>query len=1057
MIKLFSKSIMAVLAFSIVSVGYAQNRKIYKVFASKRAGAFTPEQEMAGFELADGFVIELVASEKHGIVNPIDLTFDDHGRLWTQTANMYPLDPISGQSWGATLKLMKDPELLNKRMTPKQRENYKDIQAKYKLERKGTDKILIMDKPTAKISDQTPPLKVWMDGLTIPQSIMPYKNGAYLAHGSELFFVEDSNKDGKADKHRTVLSGFGIFDTHTMAHSLVRGPGGWINFSHGALNSGDVKVIKSGKVTNVTYAKNLRFNLDETDLEIIGIVRDNNWGYQVKANGQWYNTSANDNGLSILPMEDHWGIQGIGGQKMKPYQPLIKAVHDFRVIGTGISGLAFSEDGAAGFPKEYENVAFLANPITHAINCVKIHRDASGKIHAKVLPNLLSIKKEGGDDWFRPVNLEMGPDGCLYIADWYNKIIGHNEVRTDHPDRDRTHGRIWRIRHKSQKPFAIPNVGSAKTSALIQHLTKGRTLWEKRAAWHQIVDRKATELIPELKKIAQDSATPKDVKILAMWSLEGLRKFDEALIASLIASEDGDIRREAIRSLATYKAPAATVAKLIAANIEDKNVMVRSQALRTLEEIKNANADTISLLIQACKPGAPNNKFGGNYERNFERFLARKALETYPKQLKDFLSSKDASKHPSDNILWAIQALPEKERIALFISNWKKVADGEIDKDTLITVSQMLHNKDLKAVVEPTFKKRSDYLLKLALENYQFVNGAAISQFYTGKFQKSLESKSELEFSKALKSVTKLNSPHHRAILVKTLKENKFPALNATILNGILIGSPVPGNLYKELVVNKKYDFNTRLLALAAYAIKNQNDAKKLAVQFLSKASDREKEDAVYLLSNTKQGSQSLIELAKKKALTEKHFDYDSAHRLNGHFRKNKLVQNIFKAHDKIEKADRASRKAKIKRLMTDLPKLKGNADHGAALYQVCLNCHQAKQKGYQVGPPIDGLGNKNLESILTLVIDPEDSASGAYVIHSVVRKDGSVVEGLLNKKDKTGILLKQAGGIKVFIPQAQVLADRSVNKRSFMWRNLNSFTDQTYADLVEYLKKELK
>ena len=85
---------------------------------------------------------------------------------------------------------------------------------------------------------------------------------------------------------------------------------------------------------------------------------------------------------------------------------------------------------------------------------------------AEHLPDFLSSK----DDWFRPVNLEFGPDGCLYVADFYNKIISHNEVTTDHPDRDKAHGRIWRIRHKSQKPREIPNVAKASPQDLLAHL-----------------------------------------------------------------------------------------------------------------------------------------------------------------------------------------------------------------------------------------------------------------------------------------------------------------------------------------------------------------------------------------------------------------------------------------------------------------------------------------------------------------------------------------------------------------------------------------------------------
>lgn len=102
--------------------------------------------------------------------------------------------------------------------------------------------------------------------------------------------------------------------------------------------------------------------------------------------------------------------------------------------------MLFLDDTAGGFPREWQDVAFLANPITSTINAVRIVRNPDGTITAEHLPDFLKSE----DGWFRPVNIEFGPDGCLYIADWYNKIVSHNEVPTTHPDRAKSHGRIWR-------------------------------------------------------------------------------------------------------------------------------------------------------------------------------------------------------------------------------------------------------------------------------------------------------------------------------------------------------------------------------------------------------------------------------------------------------------------------------------------------------------------------------------------------------------------------------------------------------------------------------------
>ena len=402
-----------------------------KPVASDRKNPLSPAEELKTFQMADGFVIELVASEEHGVINPIDLTFDDAGRLWTQTAEMYPNDPVSGINFGTAMKMMKDEGRIDS--DPR----FAKVKRYYQLKSRGTDKILILDDPT---KPATGPLRVWADGLTIPQSVLPYKDGCYVAHGSEMFFLSDSDGDGKQDKAKNIFSNFGFFDTHTMSHSFVRAPGGQVHFSQGAINSGKVKITATGEEVEVTYCKNLRFNHEATELEIINCWRDNIWGYDLRANGEWYGTSANDNGYSVTPMEPMSSIDGIGKDKIRPYQPFMPSIHEFRVGGSGISGLAFSEDGASGFPAEWKDIAILANPITQSLNTVKIVRNPDGSVEAELLSNLL----KSTDEWFRPVNIVFGPDGCLYIADWYNKIISHNEVSTDNPDRDRKHGRIWR-------------------------------------------------------------------------------------------------------------------------------------------------------------------------------------------------------------------------------------------------------------------------------------------------------------------------------------------------------------------------------------------------------------------------------------------------------------------------------------------------------------------------------------------------------------------------------------------------------------------------------------
>ena len=130
-----------------------------------------------------------------------------------------------------------------------------------------------------------------------------------------------ANNDGKADKRTPLFQGFGFTDTHTMAHTLVRGPGDWIHFSQGALNKGEVRSMFSETKTRLDYSKIARFSLDAEKLELVNSGLNNIWGFQLRGNGQWYGTEANDLGYSIVPMEIGTGFPGIGGERLRPYQP----------------------------------------------------------------------------------------------------------------------------------------------------------------------------------------------------------------------------------------------------------------------------------------------------------------------------------------------------------------------------------------------------------------------------------------------------------------------------------------------------------------------------------------------------------------------------------------------------------------------------------------------------------------------------------------------------------------------------------------------------------------
>jgi len=1039
------KLILVFIAFLLVTSlnpkAFAQAKKTQSV----RTQIYTPEQELAGFKVPKGFVIELVASEKDGVINPIDLTFDDAGRLWTQTAMMYPLDPIADIQWNDLLKLMDDPE------AQKNHPNFKRILDLYQGKTKGADKILVLSDLYGKKPVKT---SVWADGLTIPMSLLPYKNGAYVVQGSELFFLNDTNQDGKADQRTPLLTGFGFTDTHTMAHVLIRAPGDWIHFSQGALNKSGVSSLKSDAKLKIDYSKIARLSLDAKKMELVSSGLNNIWGFQLRGNGQWFGSEANDLGYSVAPMEPGSGFPGIGNERLSPYQPFIPALHEFRVGGTGISGTAFADDASGSFPDEFKNVAFLANPITSSINAVQIVRNPDGSVSAKHLPDLLTSE----DDWFRPVNMEFGPDGSLYIADWYNKIISHNELPTTHPDRDKSHGRIWRIRHISQKPRMIPDLNVVKTEELVNHL-KSPSLWEKRAAWHQISDRPISEtktLAVNLVAMASDESKDEVTRIHALWSLEGIKHDDAQLISSLLKSPLHDLRREAVRSLTSFSLSPAQMASSLQELIEDKNPAVRSQVIRTLTEAGGADPTVIDILVRACKPEIPGNGMGGAYERKFERFLARKALEQYAVELQTYINAPIAKNIPIANILWAIQALPAGQKEIAFLKFWPESNLTTLDESTLIAISEMLKNKEIYEAVKGIIQNplNAANVVNIALQNQARVQSPEMANMLLAPVNTLLRSESQANIDLALDAIGRFKMDKLREAVISFINDQTPDNTLKLALKGLEINPKASQEVFMRIVQNKKLSFEVRAAALNSLSKASPREGELALLKWIPDLQATEKTELVSILSGSSQSAAVLMNVYGQKGLDLSAFNLSSAERIVNTHRSDQRSQAIIEGVKKREEEKKKAFEGDLSRYMAIAKKNGGNPAEGKTLFQTCLLCHQVGSKGQNIAPALDGSASREYEALLTAILNPDAAVESSYAVYRVRKKDGQSIEGYLVNKDARGTTLAFMGGSRVFIDAGSIQNQGFLGGRSFMTKGLiDNYTDKQVANLLSYIR----
>ena len=590
----------------------------------------TAEEQQKLFKLPEGFEIELFAKESADFGKFIMLIFDQQGRAWSGTALEYPVD--ANESPAAAEALYKS---------------------------KARDKVVVFDKPFESGVRQP---RAFADGLAIPEGVLPYKDGAVVQHGHDVVFLRDTDGDGKADKREVLLTGFGIQDSHLFPHQFTRAPFGWFWLAQGAFNSGKVTSTK-GDVTDFPNTRMARFRPDGSFFEPTSIGPCNIWGLVLTGEGEAFIQEANDYGYPVMPFHEYALYPGCADRLAKSYQPPFPVqAPDFKMSGSGLSGLALSDVGV--WPKGYDGVMYIANPITSKVNAVRQHREGSG-YRLEKLEDFVSCD----DPFFRPIAMTMGPDGCLYVIDWYNKIISHNEVARNHPDRDKQSGRIWRIKPKGFVPQVVPDYTKLTSADLVARLGS-KIVGDAHLAWQTLADRRPEEATTAaLSALAGDASAAAARRIQALWVLAEHGKKVGPLAGRLLAEPNRTVRREAVNALRHLGAWSPHF-EALAALSADPDAEVRAAAIKALGESSAKHPAALGVMMRFAGPSldaptAPDRrgkpiKVGVAYERDFERFLVRMYLERQPEAVATFLASQEAKSLPAEGRMFAALALDPK-------------------------------------------------------------------------------------------------------------------------------------------------------------------------------------------------------------------------------------------------------------------------------------------------------------------------------------------------------------------------------------------------------------
>ncbi len=497
----------------------------------------TPEESQATFKLAEGYQANLFASEVQfpDLKNPVAMSFDARGRLWVCTMPTYPMY-LPGTPVHDKLLILED-----------------------------TDGDGRADKQT-----------VFADGLYLPTGFELGDGGVYLAQEPNLIFLRDTDGDDHADTWQIILSGFDSADSHHAVHVFTWDPGGALHFQEGIFHFSQVETPYGPR--RVHDAGIFRYEPRTRKLDVfVDYGFANPWGHYIDRWGQNFVADASGGA-------NYFGTAFSGQTDYPNKHANMKQFLTKQWRPTAGCELVSSRN----FPDDAQGNYLLNNCIGfQGVLHYKVREEGSG-FAAEPLEPLL----QSSDRNFRPVDIEFGPEGALYIVDWFNPLVGHMQHSIRDPKRDVTHGRIWRIKYASRPLVAPAKIAGASNAELLDLLKvyEDRTRYRARIELHA---RDTDEVIAATRKwlAALDTAAPDywHNRLEGLWMFQAHDVVDKQMLGELLRCPEPKARAAATRVLCYWRDRVDDPLGLLKIQSGDEHPRVRLEAIRAASFFRGAD------------------------------------------------------------------------------------------------------------------------------------------------------------------------------------------------------------------------------------------------------------------------------------------------------------------------------------------------------------------------------------------------------------------------------------------------------------------------------------
>ncbi|MCO8123482.1 HEAT repeat domain-containing protein [Stieleria sp. TO1_6] len=867
----------------------------------------------------------------------------------------------------------------------------------------ANDKIIILeDTDDDGVADKS---TVFADGLYVPTGLELANGGCYVAQSPDVFFLKDTDGDDVADVKELALTGFGIEDSHHSVSAWRRGPGGWIYFQEGIFLHSQVET-QHGVVRNYNGGV-YQYNPRTQELRVFCTGTGGNpWGHVFDRWGQSFMV----NNPRIMYLSH---ATGNSGQQIR-INPLIST--EKQCGGDLATGTHVGDD--------LRDNLLSGRFKSRAIIRYEFTEDGAG-FSANVLPPLMTCKHPN----FRPVDVKTGPDGAIYVADWYNSIINHASHDFRDPRRDHEHGRIWRITHKDRPLVKKPRLDGITVAELVDHL-KSPEAWTRHQARKELSERDPDEVLATLETwvdgLDQKSEQYDHQLVEAMWACQNVERPSEKILELVLNAEDGHARSAGARIIRYWHNDLSDPIQMIAKAAGDPFPRTRMEAVLSAGFIPKAEA-YVAALNSIDHPG--------------DAFLDKALPQTAMALEKFWRPSLDAgtlqfSKDSHRAFAEQSAGIGFQERIETFLSQ-----DAPTDKDITEFCSQLqavgTHSDVLQIVGVLTGKglKSTDATIAL-LETLKGMRKSQPSKGFQRRIRRLtrlLAHENTVVASLAADNLAAWQARDVTAELVELVGDGQRPP--AVRRSAAVALAKLGGAKEKETLVDlsKNGDSLTRYSALVGIVAIDVQDGARLTAELLSQ--DPGESDPVPLIQATlkhRNGGRVLSGAMKNVVIHPL-----AASRVTEFHRSTGLLPadlaKLFQpASDSpsLNSQLLAEDQAKLTRDVESL----GDAVRGEMVYRrkslACTNCHAIGPVGSVIGPNLVAVGAAAKTSyVVESILQPNKAIAEHYENRLFLLEDGSTQVGIVAFKSDDEVVVRDAAqqGKEVRLATEDIVAEKAM------------------------------